>query len=80
VPEGIVSTDHEFIGGDPLFVDAGSGNYRLAPTSPAIDAGRRYVVTYRPMDLDRNPRLAGAATDIGAYESAPIDDCGPGGI
>jgi hypothetical protein len=80
VLEGMVPQTTNFIGGDPLFVDAGGGNYRLAAGSPAIDAGWRSVVTYRPLDLDRHPRLAGGATDIGAYEFTPIYDCGPGGV
>ncbi len=53
---------------DPLFV--GSGNYRLRPVSPLIDAG-----TDTPsggslplFDLDGSPRPNGSAIDIGAYE------------
>ena len=52
---------------DPLFIDAANGDYRLSSDSPLIDQG---VVTdnVASTDLDGNPRIAGAAVDIGAYE------------
>ena len=68
VIEGSVAQTTNFIGGDALIVDEPSGNYRLAPGSPAIDAGTSSVVTFRSADLDHRSRRAGGATDIGCYE------------
>ena len=72
------------INADPLFVRSpftnGSTDYgdlRLLPGSPCIDAGNNAVVTSPPfltdssgtiIDLDGNPRIDGAAVDMGAYE------------
>jgi hypothetical protein len=61
---------------DPRFVDRISGNYRLAPDSPAIDSGNG---EHAPLetDLDGAPRVQDghgtgtAAVDIGAYEYSP---------
>jgi uncharacterized repeat protein (TIGR01451 family) len=71
--------------GDPRFiapVDASAapttaGDYRLQPTSPAIDAGDNSADTdanisgVQPLpttDLDGNPRIVSNAVDLGAYE------------
>lgn len=40
-------------------------NFRLKAGSPAIDKG---ITTATTIDLDGNPRVVGAAPDIGAYE------------
>jgi len=46
------------------------GDYRLASTSPCIDAGDADVVgATGDADLDGQPRSAGAAVDMGAYET-----------
>jgi hypothetical protein len=48
------------------FVDASGHDYRLAPGSPAIDAGRG--VAGVDQDRDGVARPQGAAVDVGAYE------------
>ncbi len=53
--------------GDPKFVDAANGDFTPGPGSPAIDKGDPKDV---PMfDINGNKRPAGAAPDIGAFES-----------
>jgi hypothetical protein len=64
---------------DPLFVDPGNGNLTLMEGSPAIDAGNPmhpdvFPGGHAPIDLAGNPRVAGAAIDIGAYEWQPVID------
>ncbi len=56
---------------NPQFVDAAAGNFRLSSSSPAINAGDSSVPALPAIDLDGNPRIIGAAVDMGAYE-API--------
>lgn len=58
--------------GDPGFVDAANGDYRLAAGSPCIDAGDNSYVT-GDKDLAGNARIANGTVDIGCYEygSAP---------
>ncbi|MDR0872728.1 MAG: YDG domain-containing protein, partial [Prevotellaceae bacterium] len=59
---------------NPQFVDASTGDYRLQPTSPAINAGNNALYTAAggnltiDKDLAGNPRLFGANIDMGAYE------------
>jgi hypothetical protein len=66
---------------DPQFVDAAAGDFRLAPTSPAIDAGvadDQLAAT----DLAGASRFQLAAPDLGAYEAAAKgapQQPGPGG-
>jgi len=61
-----------------LFVNPAIADYHLVAASPAIDAGQTLAdVT---VDIEGNPRPAGAASDIGAYERAAppslsIGDC-----
>lgn len=65
--------DEGTIVGDPLFVDwqlDGSGDYRLADTSPGIDAG---IPEGAPdTDIDGVARPQGRGFDIGPYEQ-PVD-------
>jgi hypothetical protein len=55
------------ISGDPQFVNAAGGDFRLQAGSPCINQGNN---TYAPgsADLDNNPRIVGTAVDMGAYE------------
>jgi hypothetical protein len=58
---------------DPLF--EGVDDFRLKPTSPAIDAGDDgSVPADLTTDLDGNPRIQGSHVDIGAFETAPEPD------
>jgi hypothetical protein len=45
-----------------------TGNLRLQPGSPAIDAGDPNTATLPLTDLDGHPRIFGSAVDLGAYE------------
>ena len=51
----------------PLFV--GSGDYRLADGSQAIDRGDASYISER-FDLSGAPRVVGGSVDLGAYESS----------
>jgi len=53
---------------DPVFVDALGGNMRLQSSSPAIDVGNDSAPNLPATDLGGNPRIIGAAVDMGAYE------------
>lgn len=54
--------------GDPLFIDPDHGDLRLLPGSPMIDAGYPDTPDLPEFDIDGNPRVQGAAIDIGAHE------------
>ncbi len=53
----------------PAFVNPVAGDYHLQIGSPCVDAGLNSAET-NSTDLDGNPRFAGGAVDIGAYESS----------
>jgi len=56
------------ISADPMFVAAGSGDYHLQAASPCINAGTNDAPSLPDTDKDGNPRIVGAAVDMGAYE------------
>jgi parallel beta-helix repeat protein len=61
---------HSIIATPPeLFMDAVAGDYHLKQGSPAIDQGTPLAEVTQ--DLQGNPRPAGSAFDIGAYEFTP---------
>jgi hypothetical protein len=53
---------------DPLFVNAGGGNFRLQSGSPCVNAGTNLPSLVGTLDLDGNSRLSGSSVDLGAYE------------
>lgn len=53
----------------PVFLDPTQGNYRLAPSSPCIDAGQNQAWMFTAADLDGNPRILNGTVDMGAYET-----------
>ncbi|MBN2002893.1 MAG: hypothetical protein JXA21_06020 [Anaerolineae bacterium] len=66
---GNIALDPQFVA--PITATAApttTGNYRLRPDSPAIDAGNSLSATVAA-DLDGNPRIANEAVDMGAYET-----------
>jgi hypothetical protein len=55
--------------GDPQFLSTALLDFRLAPGSPCIDSGNpNYLPLPGEVDLAGQPRLQGAAVDIGCYE------------
>ncbi|HBA82999.1 MAG TPA: hypothetical protein DCZ95_02790 [Verrucomicrobia bacterium] len=54
---------------DPSFVDAASGDWRLAANSSCIDAGSNQTWMTGSADLDRRPRILHNTVDLGAYEA-----------
>jgi hypothetical protein len=64
---------------DPLFVDPGSGDYRLDPGSPCIDSGDNTVLGAGvTTDLDGNPRFHDdlGMPDTGVVDARPPVDMG----
>lgn len=64
-----VEQGSNLVGGDPRFVNAAAGDYRLRADSPAVDAGLLSPPGgLGATDLTGGPRVVGAAPDMGAYE------------
>ena len=63
---------------DPLFVDAGNGDYHLQESSPCIDAGAAFFVFEGDTLVDMSEdEYVGDAPDMGAFEygaSGGVDD------
>ena len=67
MPSGATGSNN--INENPQFANAGSGDYRLAGTSPCIDAGTAYIVLGGEILVDLDPeQYCGLAPDMGAYE------------
>jgi hypothetical protein len=58
-----------WITGDPMFLEPGNGDLRLAVGSDCVNAGiSSFMPSTIATDLAGNPRIQGASIDIGAYE------------
>ena len=60
---------------DPQFVDADAGDFRLGPSSPAIDQGSSDGAP--EVDVQGLSRPQGLGVDLGAHEYAPSDGIAP---
>lgn len=56
----------------PVFLDAASGNFHQAATSPTIDAGTAGPLAFRG-DIDADARVIDGIADIGADEYEPVN-------
>ena len=61
------------ITGNPMFVDASSGNFSLQPVSPAIDAGNVSAPALPLQDFEGKSRIIGPSVDMGAVEYDPLN-------
>lgn len=53
---------------NPMFVDGPAGNLHVTPGSPCVDILPPTVTTSTSVDIDGEPRMIGAAVDVGADE------------
>jgi hypothetical protein len=65
---GKFARDPSALFGDPLFANAAAGDFGLTTGSPAVDTAKPTAPAGVPDDFGYNPRPAGAAYDIGAFE------------
>jgi hypothetical protein len=68
----VVCNPDNITGTVPLFRDSAAGDYRLLPCSPLVNGGDNSYILPGDMDLSGQPRIQGAAVDIGPYESAAL--------
>ena len=61
------------IAGDPIFVDALHGDYRLAANSPCRNAGYARPGDDTATDLAGNARVVGGAIDLGCFEGTAAE-------
>ncbi|MBK1818069.1 tandem-95 repeat protein [Luteolibacter yonseiensis] len=59
---------------DPLFTDAGAGDYTLSARSPAVNAGNAAAVNAGETDVTGAVRIQSGLPDLGAYESSHAPD------
>lgn len=65
------STQGQVVAADPLFLNAGAGDFRLDSSSPAVNVGENlgaYLIGTE--DYGGSPRLVGNVVDLGAYETS----------
>ena len=64
--------DSHSLFGDPKFVNAAAGDYRLQVSSPVIDRANlsQALLSQVPVDAAGSPRLQGTTFDMGALESS----------
>ncbi len=63
---GNIANGTQEFGDDPGFVNAAAGDFHLNAASSAIDAGSASEDYF--LDLEKNPRVSGSASDKGCYE------------
>ena len=69
-PPNVLCEGNLLSGGDPLFVDAANGDFRLQPCSPLVNAGSNALLSsINTTDLAGMPRIQGGTVDIGPYET-----------
>ena len=68
----IIEVYENCLSDDPVFLDPENEDYRLAESSPCINAGLTKDVDFERLDLDGNPRVWDNVVDMGAYEYASV--------
>jgi hypothetical protein len=76
---GVVTNGGHNITAPPVFVDQAGGDFRERANSPTVDAGTDDTANDGSLDFAGGPRLAGAHTDIGAFEYLPPAVIAPAG-
>ena len=66
---GTITSTHVYNNVDPLFLNAGAGDYHLGGASPLIDQDLTPLAAGEsPFDFDGNVRIINDKRDLGAYE------------